>query len=243
MTGESGRTEIDYDGSDLEALLTLKRYRRWIFELMTPWLGGVAAEVGAGIGSFSSMVSGKVDSLDLIEPSRALQEQLRNSVAGVLRVRILDVSAEEWLQNSPMNHYDSVVMINVLEHIRDDAAILKNIFDVLKPDGRLIVLVPALQALFCDLDARFGHFRRYEREPLRHLFEDAGFRIANIRFFDVLGILPWLVINKWMGKTSFHPGLLTLYDLVGVTMTRTFETFFVPPIGKNLFVVAIKQRT
>jgi SAM-dependent methyltransferase len=241
MVDGAANDTVDYDGSDLEALTILKNYQNWIFARVAPWLGGTAAELGAGIGSFSAMFARNVISLDAIEPSTALQARLTSAVSELGNVRVLAQSAEGWLADVAPQHYDCVVMINVLEHIRDDAAVLKGIYDALKPGGRLIVFVPALQFLFSNIDRQVGHFRRYERSALTSVLAGAGFRIADMRFFDMLGILPWLVMNTWLGKTEFNPGLVGLYDRIGVPLTRELESLIAPPIGKNLIAVSIKE--
>lgn len=241
MADGAASNTVEYDGGDLEALSILKNYQNWIFARVAPWLGGTAAELGAGIGSFSALFAGNVISLDAIEPSAALQARLQQNVARLGNVRVLHQTAEGWLASAAPAQYDCVVMINVLEHIRDDAAVLRGIHDSLKPGGRLIVFVPALQYLFSNIDRQVGHFRRYERNELQGVLTGARFRIADLRFFDMLGILPWLVMNTWLGNTEFKPGLVGLYDRIGVPVTRAVEGLVAPPIGKNLIAVAIKD--
>ena len=241
MADGAASNTVEYDGGDLEALSILKNYQNWIFARVAPWLGGTAAELGAGIGSFSALFAGNVISLDAIEPSAALQARLQHNVGSLGNVRVLHQTAEGWLANATPAQYDCVVMINVLEHIRDDAAVLRGIYQSLKPGGRLIVFVPALQFLFSNIDRQVGHFRRYERIELNSVLSKAGFKIADLRFFDILGILPWLVMNTWLGKTEFNPGLVGLYDRIGVPFTRAVESIVAPPIGKNLIAVAIKD--
>ena len=241
MADAAANDTFEYDGNDLEALSVLKNYQDWIFARVAPWLGGTAAELGAGIGSFSAMLADRVESLDAIEPSAALHARLKQNAGALGNVRVLTHTAESWLAAAPPAHYDCVVMINVLEHIRDDAAVLDGIFAALRPGGRLIVFVPALQFLFSNIDRQVGHFRRYERAALKSVLTGAGFRIADLRFFDILGILPWLVMNTWLGKTELNPGMVGLYDRIGVPATRAFESIVTPPIGKNLIAVAVKD--
>ncbi len=241
MVDGAASNNVEYDGGDLEALSILKNYQNWIFARVAPCLGGTAAELGAGIGSFSALFAGNVTSLDAIEPSATLQARLQQTVGPLGNVRVLHQTAEDWLTDTAPAHYDCVVMINVLEHIRDDAAVLSGIYDRLKPGGRLIVFVPALQFLFSNIDRQVGHFRRYERTALQTVLAGAGFRIADLRFFDMLGILPWLVMNTWLGKTEFNPGLVGLYDRIGVPFTRAVESLAAPPLGKNLIAIAVKD--
>ena len=92
--------------------------------------------------------------------------------------------------------FDTVVCSNVLEHIEDDARALANMRRMLSGNGRLLLLVPAHQWLFCPIDEDLGHFRRYGRKPLRRLLEDSGFEVEHLIPHNSLGILGWLVKGK-----------------------------------------------
>jgi len=147
---------------------------------------------------------------------------------------------EDWLAEAGDETYDTIIMINVLEHIEDDVAALAGARRVLRPGGRLIVFVPALQALYSKIDELVGHYRRYHLAPLAGLAEGAGFTIRERGYFDLLGIAPWWLVNTLMGSTSFNPTLAGLYDAVGVPITRVLEPLIRPPVGKNILLIAEK---
>ena len=234
-------TEVEYDGEDLEVLLGLHRYRQWIFSDMAPYLGSRSVEIGAGIGSFTKLLLGAVDTLDVIEPSPPLHPWLERQFGGLEQVRIVPDSAERWIAGARPGAYDSVVLINVLEHMQDDDAMLRNFAGVLAPGGYLLLFVPALMLLFSELDRRYGHYRRYALPALRRQVAAAGFSIVTARYFDILGLLPWLILNTWMGKTAFSPRLTRLYDRFGVPLTRAVESMVTPPVGKNILLIARKS--
>lgn len=233
---EEGKDQ--YYGKDLEILLTLRRYQRWIMDEIHSFVGGRALEVGAGIGSFSKHLFRYVDALDMIEPSDRLSRILSEKFSHVPNATTFGGSVEQWLTQGISENYDTVIMINVLEHIEDDKAVLKGMLKALKVEGNLVLYVPAMPFLFSKLDAKYGHFRRYTLSQLRSMLEEAGFSILDARYIDLLGILPWWLVNKVMGKTTFNMTLTTLWDHTGVPLTMMIERYYRPPIGKNIILIA-----
>lgn len=236
--GERISTASDYTSSDLEALLVLRRYRDWILGEFAPYLRGNAVEIGAGIGSYSREILRSVASLDLVEPSVTGASHLANAFAAEARVTLVPSTAEHWVAAAGTDSYDSAVMINVLEHIDDDRQMLGELRRVIRPSGHLLLFVPALMQLYSPLDQLLGHHRRYHLPDLREKVEAAGFVIQIARYFDILGTLPWLVVNRILGATSFSSGLAALYDGIGVPLTSTFERIVSPPFGKNILLIA-----
>jgi SAM-dependent methyltransferase len=136
---------------------------------------------------------------------------------------------------------ETVILVNVLEHIEDDRQALAQVFRMLLPGGRLLVFVPALPALMSKLDLMFGHFRRYRRADLIEKVVQAGGEAAICRYFDCFGVLPWLFLNKLMGATTFNPQLVRIHDKFVVPVSRAAECVISPPMGKNIILVARKQ--
>lgn len=230
---------VAYSGSDLEALLSLKNYQQWIVDTISPGVGGRVLEIGAGIGAFSDHLLARAASLALVEPSPNLSRVLREKYAAEARVTVVGDTLETFLAGGTAAAYDTVVMINVLEHIENDLAALQGLRRMLTDNGRLALFVPAKKFLFSKLDAEFGHFRRYERQPLFDLAVQAGFTVETCKYMDLLGIAPWYVMNVLLGSTGFNPFLVNLYDRIGVPATRAFERLIgSPPVGKNLVLTA-----
>lgn len=222
----------DYAGTELEALLILIRYRNWIVDEFRPHLRGHAVEIGAGIGSYSRQIIECVDRLDMIEPSIGLHQRLKVEFDGDDRITLLPATVEDWVSRTPDGRYDTAIMINVLEHIAEDADILRELYRTLRPGGKLLLFVPALMVLYSALDRSFGHYRRYHRSELVRKVTEAGFAIGECRYFDILGVAPWLIVNCWAGATRFNPTAAKLYDRIGVPLTRTIERLFPPPLER-----------
>lgn len=231
-----------YAGRDLEALAVLSRYRGWIVSRFAPYLAGAALEIGAGLGAISGRIRPLVDTLDLVEPSPRLAAEIGRRFAADSGVRVFAEPFETFARRDAPGSRDSIVMVNVLEHIENDALALRRIRDLLKPGGHLLLFVPALPVLFSKLDRTYGHFRRYTRRGLVDRVAEADLAVLRVRYFDLLGVVPWWLLNTLGGAVEFNPSLVRLYDAVGVPLTRAVESVFSPPTGKNLLLIARRPR-
>jgi SAM-dependent methyltransferase len=134
---------------------------------------------------------------------------------------------------------DSVVCLNVLEHIDDDRGALADMYDVLQPDGRLVLLVPAFARLYGTLDVHLRHFRRYEREELESKLREAGFAIEDLRFANRPGILGWWVNGKLLRRRVLPRSQLLAFKLLMPMLEREKER--PPTAGLSLVAIARKS--
>lgn len=234
--------ESIYEGHDLEVLCALPRYYGWIYDYFEPHLNGAGAEFGPGLGTNSARILPKLATLDLIEPSPNLVSKLRERFAGDERVRIIADGIEGFVETSPGQIYDTIVLINVLEHVLDDAAAVRSFYRLLRPGGHLLLFVPAVPILFSRLDKLLGHYRRYSLVHLTLIVTKANFKIRVGLYFDILGVFPWFLINTLGRATRFNPYLAWIYDSAGVPLTRMLESLMPPLFGKNICLVAQKPQ-
>ena len=231
--------EIAYEGSDLEALASAPNYYSWIMEIFSPWVSGHVVEYGAGIGTVSERLAHLASELTLVEPSANLVPMLRARFA-TFKTNVIAESLERHSARMVPESVDTVVLVNVLEHIEDDRAALNALVRMLRPGGHLLIFVPALQFLMSKLDRQLGHFRRYHRADLIEKTQGAGAEVRECRYFDILGVLPWLIVNGLMGSTSVNSRLVGLYDRFVVPASKRLESGLDAPFGKNLVLVARK---
>lgn len=226
-----------YFGKDLEAMSFAIKYHEWIMAEFQDYLGNNVAEVGAGIGDFSKLIlNTNIETLTAFEPSKNMYPILAAALRNDSRAEAVNdfFGAEE-----KGRAFDSVLYVNVLEHIADDCAELVKAYKLLKQGGYLLVFVPALSWLYSDLDKQVGHYRRYSKKGLIEIAQRAGFNLATARYFDIAGIIPWY-INFVVLKNSITVGSVSLYDNIVVPPMRKIEGLVTPPIGKNILLVAQK---
>jgi len=236
--------KVEYIGKDLEAMDFAVNYHHWILEIMKPYLGKHLVEVGAGTGAFSELLlKTKPATLALVEPSTMVESlrnnlKLKNSAAEIqIYPNIFaEVARRLEIEQSP----DSIIYINVLEHIENDRLELETVRRTLRRTGRVFIFVSALPLLFSEFDKHIGHFRRYRKTEIEEKCRVAGLRILLSRYFDVTGILPWLVKYRLLKSKTMESGAVHLYDRFVVPVAKPLEKLFSPPIGKNLLVIAEK---
>lgn len=219
-------------------------YHDWVFDRFESALGANVVEVGAGTGSFAKLIArrGSAQRLLLIEPSEAMAAKLGETAQGITEVEtstavgFLDDLSAEVAAFMP----DTFVYVNVLEHVEHDAEEIQRVFDLLPPDGTFCAFVPALPFLFSKFDESIDHYRRYTLDDLTGKCTAAGLEVVDARYFDVVGIMPWLLKFRLFGSTKLSPRAVGVYDRFVVPIMRRVESLIRMPIGKNALVVARK---
>lgn len=233
-----------YEGQDLEALVNLENYYQWILGTFAPYLRGRVLEVGAGTGNFASNYVDAADDVVLLEPARNLHTALADRFRDRRHVRVVGALLEEVCGPTTTgpsllpNSFDTAILVNVLEHIPDDRGTLCRLRQLLRPEGTLLVFVPALSWLYGSLDALVHHVRRYSRRRLARRVRRAGFAIERLHYFDLLGMVSWLVAGRILRQHRFSPLAARFYDRCVVPLTAYAESWITPPLGKNLICVA-----
>jgi len=133
---------------------------------------------------------------------------------------------------------DTVVCLNVLEHIEQDTATLSDLFYVLRPGGRIVLIVPALQALYGSLDEHLHHVRRYEKAELEEKVRNAGFVLEDVRFLNRPGIVGWWVNGRLLRRRVLPAGQLAAFKLLLPLLKR--EEANPPSIGMSLLAIGRK---
>jgi SAM-dependent methyltransferase len=226
---------------DLEQLGTAKYFFDWVLDEFDPWLRGRVLEVGAGFGTITRKLHDRYPSSAIValEPADNMFEELAAFAAQNPRV---EAHCQTLVTYRPDEPFDAAVYLNVLEHIEDDAGELRLAAETLRPGGALLVFGPALEWLYSELDHKAGHYRRYSTTGLRTIVESAGFDIVSLRYFDVLGVLPYWVVYRILGQTTITGGSLWGYDRLVVPLSRAIQgTLRRPPLGKNVILMARKR--
>jgi len=180
----SGDIYVDKDKGILDAFSSAPNFNRWMADTIRPYIGKYVLEIGAGIGNLSRILMGGRKRYVATDLDAEHLERLRArlSTRPHLETAILDAARAE--DGLPFRgQMDTVVCLNVVEHIEDDLGALRNIHAALVEGGRAIILVPEGQSIYCSLDEELGHFRRYSEDQLRGRMVQAGFKVeAMLRF-------------------------------------------------------------
>jgi SAM-dependent methyltransferase len=228
-----------YVSTELHALAEAKNYYRWVIRQFAPFIGKRVIEVGAGIGTFAGSLLNHVavSELVLVEPSDNLLPLLQRRFAEDPRVKIVPGYFQPMAIPAAI---DSIVLVNVLEHIAEDQAFLDDAHAVLNPGGTLLLLVPALPWIFGSLDQAFGHYRRYTKTSLASKLHVAGFDIIRLTYVNLVGIAGWFLTGRVLGRTTLKSGYVRWYDRWVIPWLSRLEGRWEPPCGQSLIAIARK---
>jgi SAM-dependent methyltransferase len=234
------RVPATFDAADrdlldvLDELENSKNYSAWILELIGPHINGRIFEVGAGRGTYSTYFA-EHGHLTALEPSEAhsvaLRERLKDyPSASVITAQLNGAAAP--------GSYDTVVLLNVLEHIPDDHQALGDIYESLAPGGKMVLWVPAFESLYGKFDQRIGHYRRYRRSELLALVHKTGFQQVTAKYTNMPGFFAWWLVVRVLGQAPTAGRLAVIHDRYFVPIIRRVERVVRPPVGQSLMVVA-----
>jgi SAM-dependent methyltransferase len=211
------------------------RYRRYQHDLIAPHCGRSVLEVGAGLGEFAARFTG-LDRLVLTDADPDAVDLLAERFADRPEVEARQLALGGALSlDKPV---DTVLAINVLEHLEDDAAALRSLAGLVIPGGTIVLWVPAYQQLYGEFDRRVGHFRRYTPVTLRDVFERAGLAVELAKPVNLLGGIAWWAAVRRGGSTRPNPRLVSIYDRFVVPVTRAVESVVPVPFGQTVLGVA-----
>ncbi len=228
-------SEYTYEGSDLLRLgEQLPNYNasiaRVVARVVPP--GSAVLDFGAGFGTLTREVARLVGKPDCVEPDAVQRDALVRQGFRCFD----DISAVS------DGSYDYVYSSNVLEHIDDDVDALRSLRRVLRPDGKIVLYLPAFQRLYTVIDAAIGHRRRYDARMIADRLRAAGFRVDATRYADLLGFGVSLVFKAFANRVgTVNERTVKLYDTAVFPVSRAIESVVKPPFGKN--VVAVATRT
>ncbi len=229
----------DYTVADQQRMTKAKRYFDWQSDLSKAQLGRRILEVGCGLGNFTERLLDRelVVGID-IDPHCIQHHRTRFAGQPQIRSRVLDALDPAFLE---LRHerIDSIVCLNVLEHIEQDQTVLERMQQVLPSGGRVVLMIPAFMALYGPIDHHLGHYRRYTRASLIETAARAGLRPRDIRYMNTAGFFGWW-LNSKMGRQQQSEAQIATFDNYVVPVMARVEGWVRPPFGQSLFAVLEK---
>jgi SAM-dependent methyltransferase len=230
---------FSYSGTELDAVAEATNYYDWIVDSFAAHVGQRCIEAGAGIGTVSKLILDRASprALTLIEPAANNLPVLRERFAGDPRVSVYHGYLEDLTDSVAA---DSIIAVNVLEHVERDDEFLRASYSILVPGGSLLLLVPACPAIFGSLDRAFDHFRRYTKPSLNASLLAAGFEIEIIHYLNMVGVAAWFLSGRVLRRTTLGRGQVRFYDRWVIPIIRRLESVIPVPIGQSVMAIARK---
>jgi SAM-dependent methyltransferase len=232
-------TEDEYGSHILHSLEHVQRFNRWMADALAPAVGARVLEIGTGIGNIATWLLPR-DRYVASDINPHYLDYLRNFALGkpYLEIARIDLESADDFE-ARLGAFDTVVCLNVLEHVRDPLAALRNIHSALEPGGRAVLYVPQGQWLYSSLDEVLGHRCRYSRSALQGELEQTGFEVESMRSFNRFGVPGWLWNGKLLRRRSFGRLQLKVFDWLTPILRRVDR--MVPTPGLGLIAVARKR--
>jgi len=232
--------EFKYVGSELDLFAAVHNWKSYWSSQLRPVLHGDVLEVGAGLGANTPYLNRScIRSWTGLEPDPALVEQLAVNVKQVGGAACDVVCGT--LQTVEGERFDTIIYIDVLEHIENDRKELQDAARLLRPGGHIIVLAPAHQRLFTPFDAAIGHFRRYDRRMLRSI-SPPGLLLEKIWYLDSAGLLLSTANRLFLRQSMPTKAQLHFWDTFIIPISSVLDKLTFGRLGKSIVAVWRRDR-
>jgi 2-polyprenyl-3-methyl-5-hydroxy-6-metoxy-1,4-benzoquinol methylase len=219
----------------LEGLATAVNHRRWFVELALPYLGDNPIEIGSGLGDYALEWAEYLPRFTATEadPDRLVLLKERMADQPKIDVRQMLLPAAD-----AGGEYSAAVSYNVLEHIEDHVGALRSMAELVRPGGRIILIVPAFMFAMSQVDIATGHIRRYTKKSMRAAMTGAGLQIEKLHYANALGLIGYYGATSIFKLAPKEGPMVKVYDSVVLPVTKAAESIVKPPFGQSVFVVA-----
>jgi len=227
--------DLHYVGTELDVFAHATNWKSYVRSQLRPYLLGDVLEVGAGIGSATRLLcDGTQRRWVCLEPDRSLAERIKRDClphfqnCEVRTGTVSDLDRQET--------FDTIIYIDVLEHIRDDLGELACAAQHLRPNGVLVVLAPALPWLFTPFDAAIGHFRRYTRKSLRSV-APPSLREERCLYLDAVGMLASAGNRMLLRSATPTVGQIRFWDRFLIPLSRFADVVLAFSLGRSVLAI------
>ena len=230
--------------STLDRLSKASHFNNWIYQTIKPWIHGKVIEIGSGIGNITSMIAMDGFQVMITETDETYLEILKrkfedvNSITQILSLDLVDPDFDLKFQHL-FQSFDTVIAINVIEHIEDDLTAFDNAQKFLKQNGRLIVLVPNGSLLYNRLDRNLSHFRRYSEEKINNRLNKIGLTRERFFYFNTIGIVGWLFSGNILRNKTIPSVMVNIFEFL-IPYTSWLDKLFKNQFGLSIIVIGKK---
>jgi len=229
----STKQASEYIGDELTLFADATNWKRYWSNTLEPLVGERVLEVGAGIGSNTPLLRRRNQHWTALEPDQVQANQIQNFYPNDDGVKVVCGFLSDI---DPNQQYDTLIYIDVLEHIEDDLSEVTQAMARLKSGGRLIILSPAHQRFFSPFDQAVGHYRRYNKAMLHNLTPD-GASIEKLFYMDSLGCIASYINAVLLEASMPTKKQIWLWDKFIVPVSRILDRLFNFSIGKTIIAV------
>lgn len=230
-------TDFSYAGVELELFASVHNWKAYWSSKLQPFIAGDVLEVGAGIGSNTRYLdSGTRSRWVCLEPDEQLAARMTENLAPADDPHKYETVVGTIKSLDRGQKFDTIIYIDVLEHIENDRGELQDAASILRAGGRIIVLAPAHQSLFTPFDAAIGHFRRYNRTMLRAV-SPPGLHMEKMFYLDSAGLVLSLANRVLLRQSMPTATQLKIWDQWVIPISRVLDKLLLHRVGKSIVAV------
>lgn len=225
---------MKYPGEELDNFDKATVWRKYIYFEIKKFINGKVLEVGAGIGSFTNNYMSMIEDITLSEVDKDNFEIIKNK----FKNHKIDITRKP--TNEINTKFDTIMYLNVLEHIEKDKEEIKTAISRLNSKGHLIILVPAHNRLYSKFDEAVGHFKRYEINFFKNLSLE-NCKIKKVIYLDAMGYFLYY-LNKIFFSKEIYPSKLKIFiwDKIFTPLTFILDKLLLNKFGKNILYIVKK---
>jgi Methyltransferase small domain. len=225
---------MKYPGEELDNFDKATVWRKYIYFEIKKFISGKVLEVGAGIGSFTNNYMNMIEDITLSEVDKDNFEIIKNK----FKNHKIDITRKT--TNEINTKFDTIMYLNVLEHIEKDKEEIKTAISRLNSKGHLIILVPAHNRLYSKFDEAVGHFKRYEINFFKNLSLE-NCKIKKVIYLDAMGYFLYY-LNKIFFSEETYPSKLKIFiwDKIFTPLTFILDKLLLNKFGKNILYIVKK---
>lgn len=231
-------TNSDLASQIQDTLAVATNYYQWIYNQLSLDIGSNMLEIGCGGGHFTHLLAKRTGSLLVADIELQYLESLAKTYSNrpSFSTTTIDLNQPNW-GDKYKSKFDTVILLNVLEHIEDDLQVLKQIHNVLRPKGKLLLMVPAFQIIYGSMDAADNHYRRYSKGQVLKLLASANFNTKWARYMNMPGFFAWFLNGRILKRSLLPEGQLGFYNKI-IPIVERVESLLPLPFGQSVISVA-----
>jgi 2-polyprenyl-3-methyl-5-hydroxy-6-metoxy-1,4-benzoquinol methylase len=224
---------FEYVGSELEVFSIARNWRAYWTTKIRPHLGNKVLEIGAGIGSATKQLSNKSNLWVAVEPDRTMAETLQLEILPA-NTSVICGTIDSVAGNR--EYFESILYLDVLEHIENDILEVQKASDLLIVGGKLIILSPAHNSLMSAFDRQIGHYRRYSKASLDQIRPE-GMILESAIYLDSLGLVASIANRFLLQQDQPKKSQIKFWDSVLIPISRIVDRVLLNKVGKTVVVV------
>ena len=229
----------------LQRMRTLDGYYDWSIGLLRPWIGKRVLDAGCGIGNGTQHCAGLADYVLAADLSLENLKEVRQRFSDQTNVETIQLDLDTDFTHLADRNFDTIICLDVLEHLEDDARLLRRFHDISAAGAYLLVKVPACRWLFGGMDKASAHYRRYSKKLLGKKLTAAGWSPVKLSYMNIAGVLPYFIKSRVLKRDThfsrtFTPAALKrIHSLI--PWLRRLDRLIGPPVGQSLIASAVRS--